>query len=93
VNTIALPAPPSKESPIMGEEALKADGLVLTEPADIEWLAQQLLEYPNRVDENRTCAIGQLHKLAAATLLALTPLIGLLAYQMGKLAEIWAKKP
>jgi hypothetical protein len=54
----------------MGEEALKADGLVLTEPADIEWLAQQLLEYPNRVDENRGLAGGHARPVRPAVYFA-----------------------
>lgn len=37
----------------------------LTEP-DRQWLADQLAQWPKRVDESRTCAIGALTDMATA---------------------------
>jgi hypothetical protein len=42
------------------------------EGVNVEWLAQQLLDWPDkRTDETKTMAIGTLHRMASATLLSL----------------------
>jgi hypothetical protein len=42
------------------------------EGVNVEWLAQQLLDWPDkRTDETKTMAIGALHRMASATLLSL----------------------
>ena len=47
------------------------DSAVLAEKANIEWLAQQLLDWPDkRTDEAKTMAIGTLHRMASATILS-----------------------
>lgn len=43
----------------------------LTEKVGVEWLAQQLIDWPNkRTDENKTMAIGPLLKMASEALLS-----------------------
>jgi hypothetical protein len=47
------------------------DSAVLAEKVNIEWLAQQLLDWPDkRTDEAKTMAIGTLHRMASATILS-----------------------
>ena len=47
------------------------DSAVLADEANIEWLAQQLLDWPDkRTDEAKTMAIGTLHRMASATILS-----------------------